>query len=138
LCGKTPRDSFDSKCNKRFTPLHLACKFKASIEVIRLIVGRTPQETFNSQDNDGHGPYYLAWKYNTKEVQQLIRRSKNRLHRKSLDAFILTQIIDELEEGEFVEETMTDGHVTRIDLHQMEHLPIAEIMELPNLIDLKI
>lgn len=138
LCGKTPRDTFDSKYNKRFAPLHLACKFKASVEVIRLIVGRTPQETFNSEDNDGHGPHYLAWKYNTKEVQQLIRRSKNRLHRGSPDALILTEIIHELEEGEFVEEIITDGHITKLHLHQMVSLPIAEIMELPHLHHLKI
>ena len=79
-------------CNQRYAPLHLACKFKASVEVIGPIVRRTPHETSNSEDNDGHGPHYLAWKYNTKEVQQLIRRSKNRLHRGSPDALIVTQL----------------------------------------------
>ena len=106
--------------------------------MIRLIVGRTSQETSNSEDNNGHGPHYLAWKYNTKEVQQLIRRSKNRLHRGSPDALILTEIIHKLEERGFVREIIMDGHITKLHLHQMVSLPIAEIMELPHLHHLKI
>jgi len=138
LCRKTPLESFDSRYNKQFAPLHLACKFKASIEVIRLIVGRTPQETFNCEDNEGHGPLYLAWKYNTPEVQQLIRRSKNRIHRSAADSVVLMKIINKLEEGEFIEETMKGPHITKLYMHNMVSLPIAETLHLEHLEHLKI